>query len=62
MQRFDLILFSEVLYYLSRADIARTARRARQSIVPAGAMLLVHYILPTDYPCSGDEASAVLHP
>ena len=56
-QRFDLILLSEVLYYLSRVDIARTARCARQSIVPGGAMLLVHYILPTDYPCSGDEAS-----
>jgi SAM-dependent methyltransferase len=57
-QRFDLILFSEVLYYLSRADIAWAARCARHSIMPGGAMLLVHYIQPTDYPCSGDEASA----
>lgn len=56
---FDLILFSEVLYYLSAADVARTARRARDSLRPGGAVLLVHYILPTDYPCSGDAASDI---
>jgi chemotaxis methyl-accepting protein methylase len=55
-QRFDLILFSEVLYYLSHSDIMRTAQRTRQSVVPGGAILLVHYVLPTDYPGSGDEA------
>jgi cyclopropane fatty-acyl-phospholipid synthase-like methyltransferase len=58
-QSFDLILLSEVLYYLSPDDIARTARRARESLRASGTVLLVHYILPTDYPCSGDTASDI---
>lgn len=58
-QQFDLILLSEVLYYLSPPDVARTARLARDSLLPGGAMLLVHYVLPTDYPCSGDVASGI---
>ena len=58
-QQFDLILLSEVLYYLAPTDIARTARLARDSLRPAGAVLLVHYVLPTDYPCSGDAASDI---
>ena len=58
-QHFDLILLSEVLYYLAPPDIARTARLARDSLRPAGCVLLVHYVLPTDYPCSGDAASDI---
>jgi cyclopropane fatty-acyl-phospholipid synthase-like methyltransferase len=57
--RFDLILLSEVLYYLAPEAIAATAARARASLAPGGAVLLVHYILPTDYPCSGDEAATL---
>jgi predicted TPR repeat methyltransferase len=56
---FDLILLSEVLYYLSPADVAHTARLAHGSLRPHGAILLVHYVLPTDYPCSGDAASEI---
>lgn len=56
-QDFDLILLSEVLYYLSPDDIDRMARQARASLQPGGSVLLVHYVLPTDYPCSGDAAS-----
>jgi predicted TPR repeat methyltransferase len=48
---FDLILFSEVLYYLGPADIERTA------LAPGGAALLVHWTGPTNYPVSGDEAA-----
>lgn len=55
--QFDLILFSEVLYYLSAADVALTAGHTRNALRPGGAILLVHYILPTDYPCSGDRAA-----
>ena len=57
--RFDLILFSEVLYYLSPADVARAARCTRGSLRQGGTVLLVHYILPTDYPCTGDVASGI---
>ena len=56
---FDLVLLSEVLYYLSPDDIAWTASRARTCLSRGGAILLVHYILPTDSPCSGDVASEI---
>jgi len=55
--RFDVILFSEVLYYLSSDELAHTAARARSSLAPGGHALLVHYTLPTDYPASGDHAA-----
>jgi hypothetical protein len=55
--RFDAILFSEVLYYLSSDDLVHTTALARASIAPGGYALLVHYTLPTDYPASGDAAA-----
>jgi len=55
--RFDLMLFSEVLYYLSPADIRRTAVRAIGSLDPGGRAMLVHWTGETDYPCTGDEAA-----
>jgi trans-aconitate methyltransferase len=55
-QRFDLIVFSEVLYYLTPDDIRRTALRSLESLLPSGMVLLVHWTGPTDYPCHGDEA------
>ena len=57
IERFDVILFSEVLYYLSSDDRACAAAQARSSMVPGGHALLVHYTPPTDYPASGDVAS-----
>jgi cyclopropane fatty-acyl-phospholipid synthase-like methyltransferase len=56
---FDLVLLSEVLYYLSPDEIAWTAFRTRACLSPGGAVLLIHYILPTDYPCSGNVASEI---
>jgi predicted TPR repeat methyltransferase len=55
--RFDLMLFSEVLYYLSAADLANAAARTRASLAPTGAALLVHYTDPTNYPLTGDAAA-----
>ncbi len=55
---YDLIIFSEVLYYLDAADIARTADCLRAGLAPGGSALLVHYLGATDYPCTGDEAAA----
>ena len=54
--RFDLIVLSEVLYYLAPADIARAAEATVRSLLPGGVVLMVHYTDPTDYPVSGDEA------
>jgi cyclopropane fatty-acyl-phospholipid synthase-like methyltransferase len=53
---FDLILLSEVVYYLSREDVDRLAARATRSLAPGGDVILVHWTGSTDYPLSGDEA------
>jgi predicted TPR repeat methyltransferase len=53
---FDLIVLSEVIYYLSRWDVGRLAGRVTESLAPGGAVILVHWIGSTDYPLSGDEA------
>ena len=55
--RFELIVLSEVLYYFSRADLARVGAWVEASLAPDGAALLVHWLGETpDYPLSGDEA------
>ena len=55
--RFDLIMFSEVLYYLDAAAIQPTAAKAVAALQPGGCILLVHYLGGTDYPSTGDEAA-----
>lgn len=55
--RYDLILFSEVLYYLDEPDLARIATLARRDVAPGGEVLLVHWTGTTDYPLSGDAAA-----
>lgn len=54
---FDLIVLSEVLYYLEFCEIDRVAAATRASLRPAGRVVLVHWTGATDYPCSGDEAA-----
>lgn len=54
--RFDLILLSEVVYYLGAADIRRLAALADEATRPGGLVLLVHWTGETNYPVSGDEA------
>jgi predicted TPR repeat methyltransferase len=55
--RFDLIVFSEVLYYLAPDDISAAARRSLESLSQGGRIVLVHWTGETDYPCTGDEAA-----
>ena len=54
---FDLILLSEVVYYLDAADVVRLARRVGGALAPGGEVLLVHWTGETDYPLSGDDAA-----
>jgi cyclopropane fatty-acyl-phospholipid synthase-like methyltransferase len=54
---FDLIVLSEVLYFLGSADIARTARCVATALHPGGLALLVNWTGATDTPCTGDEAA-----
>ncbi len=55
--QYDLIVFSEVLYYLDEAANRETARRAAAALRPGGTVLLVHWLGETDYPATGDEAA-----
>ena len=55
--RFDLIVSSEVLYFLSYDDIAASVALMRAALEPGGHLLLVHWLGETHYPLSGDEAA-----
>lgn len=55
--RFDLILISEVAYYLDRADLARLVARVEGALLPDADIVLVHWLGVTHYPLSGDEAA-----
>jgi SAM-dependent methyltransferase len=41
---FDLIILSEVLYYLSRCGVRDTARRTMRSLRAGGVVILVHWL------------------
>jgi predicted TPR repeat methyltransferase len=57
---FDLIVLSEVVYYLDHDDVDQLAVRVIGSLAEGGDLLLVHWTGPTDYPLSGDEATELL--
>ncbi|URD36907.1 nodulation S family protein [Methylobacterium tardum] len=54
---FDLILLSEVVYYLDAGDVARLADRVQGCLRPGGEVVLVHWTGETHYPLTGDEAA-----
>jgi predicted TPR repeat methyltransferase len=56
---FDLIVLSEVLYYLTADDVRRTAAKAVAALARPGVILMVHYLGGTDYPLTGDDAAHI---
>lgn len=57
--RFDLIVLSEVIYYLAVADAEAACRMCCEALAPGGEIVLCHWLGETDYPLTGDEAAAV---
>jgi len=55
-ERFDLMVFSEVLYFLSAADIGLCARHVLDSLMPGGTVVLVNWLGQTDDPSPSDAA------
>jgi SAM-dependent methyltransferase len=55
--RFDLIVLSEVLYFLVPADIERMAARVANSLMVGSRVLLVNWLGKANDPCSGEEAA-----
>jgi cyclopropane fatty-acyl-phospholipid synthase-like methyltransferase len=54
---FELIVLSEVVYFMDTRDVARLAARVARSLNPGGDVVLVHWIGVTNYPLGGDEAA-----
>ncbi len=59
--RFDLIVFSELLYYFGENDLRDVLRLAAGALRPGGTLIAVHWLHPVaEYPRSGDEAHAAI--
>ncbi len=56
---YDLIVVSEVLYFLDHADIEATAARVCAGLAADGVVVLVNYLGPTDSPTTGDAAADI---
>lgn len=54
---FDLLVISELLYFLSPADIEQLAHAARRAASPDAVILLANWTGPTDTPHTGDAAA-----
>ena len=62
---FDLVVFSELLYYFDDADLDRVLSLGIRSLRPDGHLIAVHWRHPApDHPRTGDEVHQVLagHP
>ena len=58
---FDLIVFSEILYYFAGDDLDRVLDLGVAALRPGGNLLAVHWRHPVaEYPRSGDEVHRVL--
>ncbi len=55
--QFDLIVLSEVLYFLSPTDISRCAERVRACLLPGASVVLVNWLGQTDDPTPGEAAA-----
>lgn len=59
---FDLIVLSELLYYLSASERLDVRAAAVASLAPGGHLVLVHWRHPFEVAtCTGDQAHAEMH-
>ncbi|MEU8895773.1 SAM-dependent methyltransferase [Nocardia sp. NPDC048505] len=59
--RFDLIVFSEVCYYLDADTLRTVTQQAVAHLEPGGTLLVVHWRHPVpDYPLTGDEVHDIV--
>ena len=56
--RYDLIVMSEILYFLSREEILQMAANTERDLASNGLCLLVNWTGPSDLPLSGEHAAA----
>ncbi len=62
IRRFDLVVASEILYYLTASELARTVGRL-ESVMVAGARLVATHWRPTgpERPLGAEQVHAILH-
>jgi trans-aconitate methyltransferase len=58
--RFDLVVLSEVAYYLTAEGVAHLLARLDASLAPAGHVVAVHWTGATDHPLAGEDLHARL--
>ena len=56
---FDLIVLSEILYFLSAEEVAQMARRSWDSLTEDGVCLLVNWTGPNNLPVDGQKACEI---
>jgi len=62
IDRFDLIVVSEFLYYFSVEDLERIRARVEASLLPGGTLVACHWRHPVaEHPVDGDRAQASLN-
>ena len=60
-EQFDLVVLSELLYYLDDTDLHDVVRRAIGAVAPGGTLLGVHWLHPVrDYPQTGQRVQSAL--
>jgi SAM-dependent methyltransferase len=59
-EEFDLVVASDVLYYLSVADLRRCLARIEARLADGGAFVAVHYVPRMGSVLNGDEAHDIL--
>jgi len=57
---FDLLVLSEMLYFLREREIAALAERASAGARSGALCLLVNYLGPTETPLGGNDAADIL--
>jgi SAM-dependent methyltransferase len=58
---FDLIVFSEILYYFDDADLSQLLRLGLLALRPEGHLIAVHWRHPApDHPRGGDDVHQIL--
>ena len=58
-QKYDLIVLSELIYYLPEPDMHAVARLTADALTPDGHAILVNHTGKTDTPLTGAEAEAL---
>ena len=58
--RGDLVVWSEIVYYLTAAQVEQALIGLERWLEPGGDLVAVHYTGATDYPLAGSEIGSIL--